>query len=147
MAARARSGAAFEPRGLNTGHPMIELAASYPQQPRPEWREEYLSDLQGLQRYCEEMRSWQRNSDDPFERANEALWSMLTVQQAQQVACGVDNIFKLCDATDEIGRAYRQECAAPSMAGGSLTETEFRGRLARILGQHIALAILPAREA
>jgi hypothetical protein len=125
---------------------MIELAGFYPQPPRPEWRDEYFRDAPALLKHCEEMRAWQRRSDDPFERADAELWSRLTPQQAQQVACGVDNIFKLYDATDEIGKAYRDECAARSMAGGSITETEFRERLARILGQQIALAILPAME-
>ncbi len=128
---------------------MIELAASYPQQPPPpEWRDEYLSDLLGLERYCKEMRAWQRRSTDPFERAAAELWSRLTPQQTRQVFCHVIDLFARWDARGALGRAYREECEARQIAGMSpMGETEFRERLARLCAQYAILEMLPASEA
>ena len=123
---------------------MVEPAAYDPLPPRPQWHDIYFHDLAGLQRYCEETRAWQRNSDDPFERANEAVWSRLTLQQSQRVFCRVIDLFADLDATDAIGKAYR---AATSTAGGTITETEFREHFACVLRQRFALAIVHAAEA
>jgi hypothetical protein len=54
---------------------------------RPTWREEYLHDLPALERYSAEMRAWQRQSDDPLDRAEAELWSRLTANEA----CAVFN--------------------------------------------------------
>jgi hypothetical protein len=45
-------------------------ARSVPPFVRPEWRDEFWHDLPALERYSAEMRSWQWQSDDPFERAD-----------------------------------------------------------------------------
>lgn len=134
-------------RGIT--HPMSELSApSLQQPPPPEWRDEYLSDLLGLERYCEELRAWQRRSDNPFERADAELWSRLTLQQARQVLCHVINLFAGLNASGALGSAYREECEAWQIAGVSpMSETEFRGRLARLYAQRAILEMLPAVEA
>ncbi len=116
--------------------------------PRPQWRDEYFRDASALLEHCEQMRAWQRLSDDPFERADAALWSRLTPQQARQVFCHVIDLFGRLDASDALGNAYREECEARQIAGMSLmSETEFRERLARLCGQRAALEILPVTKA
>jgi hypothetical protein len=123
---------------------MTVLSTSQAQ--RPQWRDEYLRDVPALLQHCERVQAWQRTSDDPFERADAALWSRLTAFQAQHVFCGVINIFALCE--DQIGSGYRDECAARLKSGARpINETQFREHLARVLAQHIALATLPAAKA
>jgi hypothetical protein len=121
-------------------------ALSTSQSPRPQWRDEFLHDASALFGHCKEVRAWQRRSGDAFERADAELWSRLTSQQAQQVFCGVINIFALCE--DQIGSGYRDERAARLKSGARpINETQFREHLARVLAQHIALATLPAAKA
>ena len=125
---------------------MTALSAS--PAPRPQWRDEYFRDASALLEHCEELRAWQRRSDDPFERADAELWSRLTLQQARQVFCHVINLFAGLNASGALGSAYREECEAWQIAGVSpMSETEFRGRLARLYAQRAALEMLPAEEA
>jgi hypothetical protein len=126
---------------------MVESVASCPHQPLPpEWREEFLANLPELQRYCEEMRAWQRTSDDPFERGDVALWSQVTPYQAHRVFNSVVDTFSSFDG--EIAKLYLEATEWCRIVGAPpITETEFRKSLARVLAQHAILKIIPAREA
>jgi hypothetical protein len=113
---------------------------------RPLWRDEYLRDAGALKRFCDRMRAWQRNSENPFERANEAVWSRLTAQQGQLAFNSVTALFARLDAVGEIDRLYR-EAVEESQIVDPPSIAEFRSQLARVLGQDAALAILPATKA
>jgi DNA-binding FadR family transcriptional regulator len=124
---------------------MVESVASLHQPLPPKWREEYLANLPELQRYCEEMRAWQRTSADPFERADAALWSRLTPHQAQRVFNSVVSLLSRFDAVGEIDRLYREAVEERQIVDPPSMD-EFRRQLARVLAQHAAFGLLPAVE-
>jgi hypothetical protein len=126
---------------------MIAPAASHPQPPRPQWRDEYLRDGPALFKHCKEVRAWQRRSGDAFERADAELWSRVKPEEAWSIFFELEKLFCRWDQAGELDATYAIENEARRAAGVSpLTMTEFRVTLARILFHLKIFRILPAME-
>jgi hypothetical protein len=114
---------------------------------RPPWRDEYLDDFPGLQRYSEQLRAWQRNSNDPFERVDAELWSRVSASEACAIFLQLVEWFRRFDATGELEAARHADNEARRAAGAPLlSESAYRVSFAREFFQLEMLKVLPAVE-
>jgi len=124
-----------------------DFSSARTQTPRPEWRDEYLHDLPALLKHCEEVTAWQRDSDDPFERADVALWSRISAPEACLVFNRTLELLDRLDATGELEVARAADNDARLSARQPLiSEAEYRDRFAREFAMIEILKLIPAVE-
>jgi len=118
------------------------------QAPRPPWREEYLRDLPALEQYCADLRTWQRNSNDSFERTEADLWSRINAHQACTIFNRTLELFERFDATGELEVARIADNELRRAVGEPVwCEAEYRTRFAREFALIEILKLVPAMEA
>jgi hypothetical protein len=116
--------------------------------PRPQWRDEYLRDLPALERYSEEMRVWQRQSDNSFERADAELWSGVTAPEGCLAFNLTLEFLDLMDASGDLERGRAAGNEARSRVGEPpLSEHDYRVRIGREYAQRVILNLISAQEA
>jgi hypothetical protein len=114
---------------------------------RPEWREEFWHDLPAFERYSADMQAWQHQSDDPFERADVALWSRLSAPKACWVFNQTIAFMDELDAGGGLERARAAENEGPSHAGlPPLSERDLYD-VARGCGRHSSMIVFKDPEA
>jgi hypothetical protein len=125
-----------------------DFSSAKTQGPRPEWRDEYLHDLPALLKHCDEVAAWQRDSTDPFERAEAALWSRISAPEACLVFNRTLELLALLDATGELEVARAADNEERRSASLPLwCEAEYRKRFAREFAMLEIFKLLPAAEA
>jgi hypothetical protein len=115
---------------------------------RPQWYDRFLTDLPAFERFAAEMRRWQINSDDAFERCDAALWSRLNAEQACWVFNQTVGIVETLDASGALEAARSGDNAARREAGmPELSATEYRTAFVREFAQQQILQLIPTVEA
>jgi hypothetical protein len=104
--------------------------------PRPHWDDSFLHDLPAFEKYAAELQAWQRHSDDPFERADAALWSRLNADQACAVFNHIHSRLEWFDATGLMRSARAADNEARRAAGvPEISENEYRTAFCREFAQ------------
>jgi hypothetical protein len=115
---------------------------------RPIWRDEFWHDLPALEQYSAEMRVWQWQSDDPFERADAALWSRLSAPEACWVFNRTIEFLDLLHVSGDLERARAAENEDRGRAGQPLySERDYRTRLGREYAQRVIFIFSSAEDA
>jgi hypothetical protein len=116
--------------------------------PHPPWRDEYFRDVAALEMYSEKVAAWQRNSGDPFERADAELWSRVSLLEACAIFRQLFELLPVWDATGQLDAAHIAENEARRERGlPPVSLADFRRLTVRTYLQFQILDLLPASEA